>query len=1080
MKKVLFIFSFSLIFSVAFSDNPQWMRYPAISPDGSQIVFSYGGDLFIVPVEGGTAVQVTSHPSHDFMPVWSPDGTYIAFASDRHGNDDIFVILSTGGKPDRLTYHSANDLPGGWSPNGNAILFSSSRMDDVKSTLFPSGRMTELYRVGRDGSRPEQILTTPAEHAVYDPEGNYIYYVDRKGYENEWRKHHTSAEARDIWKYDVASGEHTQLTDFAGEDREPVTNDGKWIYYLSETSGSFNIWKMKNTGRNLEQITYLDTHPVRFLTISDKGVLCFGYRGEIYTLESGSKNPKKVKVTLFTDDQFNAVQYEKFSKGATEMVVSPDAKEVAFVIRGEIFVTSTGYNNTRRITNTPEQERNISFSHDGRKLLYASERGGSWDVYQSRIVSDEDIHFFSAGELTEDVILAEDAEAFQPAYSPNDSLIAYLHERVEIRVIEPTTGRTWTVLPADKNYSYSDGDQHFEWSPDGKWILSNFLPSSERWVEDIALISLDGETIVNITDSGYYEWAPHWSEDGSAIYSFSNELGLRSHGSWGSQTDIFAFYTSDSTYDRSRLTEAQAEEDKAREEKLKSKNKKKDEDDKDDGDKQEEPKKITPIRIERDGFRDRKVRLTAHAADLADARITPDGEDLIYLAKFEKGYDLWKINLREKTPSLVAKLGNGGAGSIQFDSTGTSVFVLTNDGKISRINLENGELKGVEFSAELALNTPAEREYLFEHIWRQVQKKFYVEDLHHVKWGDLKTEYLRFLPYVTNNRDFSELISELLGELNASHTGCYYRPDSGDKDHTFSLGMYLNDVPADGLHITEIIHNGPADQFGLRIAKGNVIEAIGGVSVTGNGNYYPLLNRINDQKMRLSLFDPVSGDRWEESIQPVSLGALNGLLYDRWTETRRILVDSLSNGTLGYVHVQGMGDSSFRKTYAEIFGRQVEKKALIVDTRFNGGGWLHDDLARLLSGIDYAWMLPRGQKVGKEPQDRWTKPVVVVMGEGNYSDAHFFPYTFTALKIGKTVGMPVPGTATAVWWETLQDPSLVFGIPQVGILDTEGNYLENQQLKPDYKVKNDPGSIANGRDKQIEKAVQVLMEQVGR
>ncbi len=1083
MKKTLFLSFISLILSVAFCGDPLWMRYPAISPDGNQIAFSYGGDLFIVSAAGGTAVQITSNPAHDYLPVWSPNGSRIAFASDRHGNYDVFTIPSTGGKPDRLTYHSANDLPSGWTPEGDAILFSSNRMDNVESTLFPSRRMTELYQVSVDGSRPIQILTTPAEHAVYNPKGDYIYYIDRKGYENEWRKHHRSAEARDIWKYEIKSGEHTQLTEFPGEDRDPVTNDGKWIYYLSETSGSFNVWKMKNTGKNLEQITYLDTHPVRFLTISEKGMLCFGFRGEIYTVASGGKNPKKVNISLFADNQSNSVQYKTFSDGATEMAVSPDSKEIAFIIRGEVFVTSAEYDNTRRITNTPEQERNISFSHDGRKLLYSAERNGSWNLYQSRMLSDDDVHFFSAGEIVEDALLTDAAETYQPAFSPNDSLIAYLHERVEIRIIEPATGRSWTVLPANKNYSYSDGDQYFEWSPDGKWIVSNFLPSSERWVEDATLVSVDGQTVINVTDSGYYEWRPQWAEDGSFIYVFSNELGMRSHGSWGSQTDVFAFYTSDSTFDQSKLTKAEIEEEKAREEKQKAKDEKdddeNDEEEKDD-DETDEPEKLTPIRIETDGIRDRRTRLTVHSSNMSDARMTPDGEDLVYLARFEKGYDLWKVNLRERTPSLVAKLGSSGAGSIQFDSTGTHVFILTNGGGISKINLENGEQEGVGFSAEMVLNTPIEREYLFEHMWRQVQKKFYVEDLHHVKWDDMKIEYLRYLPFVNNNQDFSELMSELLGELNASHTGCYYRPNSGDKDHTYSLGMFLDDRNPAGLQIAEIINNGPADKFGLQITEGNFIEAIDGNSVTGNVNYLPLLNRLKDQKVRLSLFDPVSGERWIESMDPISLGQLNGLLYERWIETRRVLVDSLSHGTLGYVHVQGMGDGSFRKTFSEIFGRQVEKKALIVDTRFNGGGWLHDDLARLLSGTDYAWMLPRGQKVGKEPQDRWTKPVVVVMGEANYSDAHFFPYTFSALKIGKTVGMPVPGTATAVWWEGLQDPSLVFGIPQVGILDFDGNFLENQQLEPDYKVKNDPGSIAQGRDKQIEKAVQVLMEQVER
>ncbi len=1077
MKKAIFIIFALMSLTFADGDAPLWLRYPSISPDGEQIAFSYFGDLYVVKTSGGTAIQITSHPAHDFMPVWSPDGKQIAFASHRHGNYDIFVIPATGGTPQRLTFHSSDDFPGSWNPDGKAIVFTSSRMDDVESILFPSGVLSELYEVSLNGSLPRQILTVPAESAWYGPQGKFIYYHDRKGYENAWRKHHRSSVTRDVWRVDVRRQKFTRLTDFNGEDRNPVTADGKWIYYLSETSGSFNVWKMKSNGKSQEQLTFYNDHPVRFLSISKDGTLCYGYRGGIYLLPEGWTEPYKVDIVVHSDEKANEIQYETFSDGATEMAVSPDGKEVAFVVRGEVFVTATDYGITRRITHTPEQERNISFSHDGRTLLYAGERKGSWNLYKSVIVREDDIHFFSAVEIREEPVLVTEAETFQPLFSPGDSLIAYLHERTEIRILDPSTGNIHTVLPGDRNYSYSDGDQHFQWSPDGKWIVTNFLPSSQRWSEDIALVSIDGNTVVNITESGYFNWSPFWSASGDMIYCFSNELGMRSHGSWGSQSDVFGFYTSDSTYEESKFSKAEWEELKARREKQKKAEKSENKKDDEDEDKKE-AKPMKPIRIETEGFRDRKRRLTVHSSNLSDARVTPDGKYLVYLARFEKGFDLWKVDLRERTPSLVVKLGSGRAESIQFDTTGTHVYLLHDNGKIARISIENGEKKEVGYSAEMDLNLPGERAYIFEHIWRQVKKKFYVEDLHGVDWDALKVEYAAFLPSINNNHDFAELVSELLGELNASHTGCYYRPRKDDLDKTFSLGMFLNPANGGGLEIQEVVKGGPADKYDLQLSPGMIIRSIDKKEITAGLNYYPLLNRKNDQKVLLEVYDPTSGETREVVVKPVSWGRLNNLLYKRWVESRRVLVDSLSHGQLGYVHVRGMSDGSFRKTFSEIFGRQVDKKALIVDTRFNGGGWLHDDLARLLSGTDYAWMIPRGQPVGKEPQNRWTKPVVVVMGESNYSDAHFFPYTFKALDIGKTVGMPVPGTATAVWWERLQDPSLVFGIPQVGIKDKDGRFLENNELEPDYQVLNDPESVAKGRDKQIEKAVEVLLKQI--
>ena len=226
----------------------------------------------------------------------------------------------------------------------------------------------------------------------------------------------------------------------------------------------------------------------------------------------------------------------------------------------------------------------------------------------------------------------------------------------------------------------------------------------------------------------------------------------------------------------------------------------------------------------------------------------------------------------------------------------------------------------------------------------------------------------------------------------------------------------------------------------------------------------------------MSLYDPNSGERWEETVKPITIRQESQLLYQRWVKKMRGLTDSLSDGKIGYVHVRGMNSASFREFYSEVLGRNWDKDALIVDTRFNGGGWLHDDLATMLNGIKYVDFYPRGNHFGHEPQNKWIKPSIVLISESNYSDAHGFPFAYKALDIGDCVGMPVPGTMTAVWWETLQDQSLYFGIPQIGTKDSTGDYLENKQLEPDYKVRQDYDIVIKGRDQQLEKAVEVLLE----
>jgi len=410
-----------------------------------------------------------------------------------------------------------------------------------------------------------------------------------------------------------------------------------------------------------------------------------------------------------------------------------------------------------------------------------------------------------------------------------------------------------------------------------------------------------------------------------------------------------------------------------------------------------------------------------------------------------------------------------------LDKKGEKLYFLTR-GKIAQVGVKDGKKKMIGMKGEMVLNEAAEREYLFEHIWRQVEKKFYKVDLHEVKWDFYKTEYARILPSINNNYDFAEMLSEMLGELNASHTGARFRNQMENGDRTAALGVFYDlSHKGNGLKIKEIMHKSPLGKSSSKITAGTIIEQIDGQEIAANTNPYRLLNRKSNKNMLLALFDPATGKRWEETIKPISLGKEGQLRYERWVRNCREIVEKESGGKIGYVHVRSMNDQSYRTVYEEVLGKNHSKKALIVDTRFNGGGWLHDDLATFLMGKKYMTFMPRGQNLGSEPQFKWSKPSIVVMGEGNYSDAHMFPYTYRALGVGKLVGMPVPGTGTAVWWERLQN-GMVFGIPQVGMVGEDGKYLENQQLEPDIKVKNDPGKVSKGQDQQLKAAVKELLK----
>lgn len=1073
MRRIFLTFllaAFPALFSFL-QAQPLWMRYPAISPDGKTIVFSYKGDLFKVPVSGGVAVPLTVHAAYDYKPVWSPDGKQIAFASNRYGNFDIFVIPAVGGESRRLTFYSGNETPNSFTPDGKEVLFSASIYDKPSNVQFPAGLLSELYAVPVDGGAFRQVLDVPAEEAKYDKAGKRLVYMDRKGYENFWRKHHRSSVTRDIWMYDVPAGTFQKITSFAGEDRDPVfTPDGRNIYYLSEQFGSFNVVRMDpEHPEQVTQISRFDKNPVRFLSIADNGLLCYGYNGEIYTQRQG-QDPEKVKVTLQIDLSGREPEYLQLTSGASEMALSPNGKEIAVIVRGEVFVTAADYATTKRITNTPEQERSVSFSPDGRTLLYASERNNSWNIYTTTIVREDEHYFAQATLLKEKPVLVTGQETFQPAFSPDGKQIAYLENRTSLKVLDLKTGQTHTVLQGKYNYSYSDGDQWYRWSPDGKWFLVDFSPN-QLFSSDVGLVKADGTGEVrNLTLSGYNDAHPKWVMKGNAMIWFSDRNGLRSHGSWGAQNDVYAMFFNEKTWDRFRMTKEEYELWKEKEKKEKQKQQKKKKS------KEKKKEQAKSVNIDLSKIQDRTSRLTINSSRLADAVLSPDGDVLYYLTSFEKGYDLWVHKIREKETKLLVKL-HGGGGTLHADSAFKNLYVFAG-GKITKITLTGLKQKNVQYKAEMYLDRAAERKYMFDHVWRQVLEKFYDPTLHGLDWDYYRQNYERFLPYINNNFDYAEMLSEMLGELNGSHTGSGYRYHDRKGDETARLGVFYDDsYRGPGLKIAEIIDKGPLVHDGSKIRAGVVIEKVDGQPVNDMSALFRLLNHKSGKQTLLSLYDPATKKRWEETVKPVSNGAQNELLYQRWVKKRRAEVDSLSHGRIGYVHVRGMNSPSFRTAYSEILGRNYHKDGIIVDTRFNGGGWLHDDLATLLSGKRYVDFYPRGQYFGSEPLSKWYKPSVVVVSESNYSDAHGFPYVYRALKIGKIVGMPVPGTMTAVWWETLQDPTLYFGIPQVGVKDLQGHYLEGQQLEPDFKVAQDPAVVTHGRDQQLEKAVEVLLRQ---
>lgn len=1068
MKKISAVII--LFFAVQFSysqTEASWLRYASISPDGKTIVFTYKGDLYKVPSIGGNATVLTLHEAQDFMPIWSHDGKTIAFASDRNGNFDIYTISINGGAAKRITYHSAAEYPYEFSADDQFIYFGAARMDLASNRMYPTSSLAELYKVSVNAGKVEQVITTPAEDIRWSKNADFFIYQDNKGRENIWRKHHTSSVARDIWMYNSNTTEHKKLTSFNGEDRSPVlTNNDQSFYYLSEESGSFNVFKMNINGTEKKQVSTFKDNPVRFLSKSNNDVLCYSYNGILYTQKEGS-SPKRLSVFISDDAKNNNEKVIPVSAGIRDLALANNNKEVAYVFRGEVFVSSVDGNMNKRITNSIEQERSVGFSPDSKKIVYSSERNNKWGIYMAEMARKEEPYFHASTLVKETALIVNDNENYQPLFSPNGKEIAFIENRKSLKVYNIETKQTRLIFTGNEIFTMGDNSHEFSWSPDGKWFLLSFNVPTVRNSE-VGIISSDGKgKLMNLTESGYADGSPKWVMDGKAMIWASNKDGLKSYAQSGStQNDVYMMFFTKSSWDKYKLNKDEAALLKDIE----------DEKTKADTSKKKDVKKDSLLVFDWSELTDRRVRLTIHSSTLSDMLVSKDGENLYYLARFEKGFNLWTTNLRTKETKILTALNANGGGSMFWDKEQKNMFVLA-DGRVSKIEATSGKQSSVSIGGEMNLDVAAERAFMLEHVWRRTKTTFYTAGYHGADWDALKKNYESFLPHIGNNFEFTEMLSELLGELNVSHSGASYNNFNPSGDITAALGAFYNQTyKGNGVQIEEVIKEGPLDKAGFNIQPGAVILSVDGEAIVPTKDLPQYLNRKAGKNVLLQISE--SGVIRELVVKAISLGEENQLLYKRWIKRNQDEVEKLSNGQLGYVHIPGMNDGAYRNVYDDVMGKYGTKKALVVDTRFNGGGDLVSDLAAFLTGKAYMYNATDTYIESYEPTFRWLKPSIALANEANYSDGHCFAFGYQNLSIGKLIGMPVPGTCTYAGWESLQDNSIRWGVPPMGVKSMNGKYLENAQTDPDIKIMNEYNKVNKGTDQQLETAIKELLKEI--
>ncbi len=870
---------------------------------------------------GGTAVRLTVHPAHDIRPRFSPDGKWLAFNSNREGNYDIYLMPAEGGRPKRLTFHSADDILSDWSPDGRWIVFSSNR-DHRFSQIYLLEVETGYVRRLTDD---ETNLHSPS----FSPDGRFIYYC--RGGTSWWRKGYRGSANSDIWRLPitveddrVTVGSPQRLTRYEGNDWAPmVSPDGKTLFFLSDRKGVFNIWRMPLEGSE-EKAQPLTNHSDRVLnpSMSRNGqFIVYEHDFSLWLVPTKGGEPQKLIIHAPSDELQNRLQRLTLTGQVSEFSLSPDGKQIAFVVRGEIFVINAEKGGeARRLTDHPYRDFDIDWSPDNRKLAFISERDGNREVYLV------DVRTRELKRLTN----TPDAVESNPRWSPTGNYVAFIRGPFgrQLCWVDVNTGEEKVVVEGP-----FIGE--FAWSPDGRWICFNRRDPANN-VTDLSIVPWNGGTPVNVTRMPYWNGNIVWTKDGKHIVFRSRRTD--------DNTDIYVLPLE---RPKEKLDEEEEAEKKPPERKG-------------------EEKKLPEVQIDFADIHKRIRRLTATVFDEGAFAVSPDSKTVVFTATPVDQPEVWSVPLEGGS---LTRLATGvSASQLQFSPDGNRVYFLSTGGSIRFLTRPAGTLGSVSFTARMTVDRFVELQHMFDEGWRLLKEQFYDEQMHGVDWDAMHAKYRPLTEHVALKEDFYALVSMMLGELNASHLGIGGPTVTGPD--TAYLGVWFDpDHRGPGVRVAAVLRNSPADKPESRLQVGEFILAIDGVDVANNEQLWETLADKAGRVVELLVNDkPTKEGARTVKIRPISRGQWSDLLYEDWVETRKRWVEEWSGGRIGYIHIRSMSQPELRKFEREFYAEVVGKKdGLIIDVRFNGGGRIHDELLSILKRRLYALEQYRGTPPFTQP-----------------------------------------------------------------------------------------------------------------
>jgi tricorn protease len=1044
---------------------------PALSPDGAEIAFASGGDLWTVPAVGGQARLLVTDEATESRPLYSPDGKSLAFVSTRSGVANIYILTLATGELRRLTYGDSAEALDGWSRDGKWIYFTSG-LNDVS-------RLGDVFRIAASGGTPLEVSRERYLNefqSAPSPDGKSIALM-AKGMSNSqyWRNGHSHIDETELWLKPIDGAAYQQLLPATAKHNWPMwTPDGKTLWFMSDESGSENLWRL-SLGGQPQQVTRFTDGRLLFPTIGYDGkTIVFERDFAVWSMDTATGQATKVSIALHGAPAAAGEEHRN-ETSFDSLALSPDGKKLAIIAHGEVFAASTTDGGAaQRVTRTPILESDPIWSTDSKKLIYVSERDRAANLYA---------YDFATGQET--ALTTGAGRNTVPTWSPDGKTLAYVRDGKDIRVMtfdaagKPASDRSLFIGPLG-----GFDEQPLTWSPDGKWLA--FTLTDHKAFDNVNVVSLDGGPARPVTflangNVGKVAWSP----DGKYLLVDS---GQRSEDAKILRVDLLPNvpkFKEDAFRDLFKPADAPDKPTPGPDSKS-SEPAKTDTPPKSvtAGDKPAGPKKkVEPVRIVFEGIRERASFLPL-GMDVSQPLISPDGKTLVFRARQASQTNFYTYNLDElaKEPASPVQLTSTRKpkGDIAFSSDGKELWFLEG-GSIVSTPLDTPKPKPLAVNAELDVDFDVEKNVVFEQAWGVLDRGFYDAKFHGADWAKLRE---RWAPYIAGSRTGDELrrnINLLIGELNASHSGISKQADpSVQVVRAANLGLRFDRDAYEagkGLVIREVIALGPAALEGS-IKPGETLVAVNGEPLSPGVNLDRLLRGAAGKRTLLTIGGE-GGKTREAAVRPVATATATGLLYRQWVNDRRAYVEKVSGGKLGYVHIADMSDGSLAQLYIDLDAQNQGKQGVVVDVRNNNGGYVNGHVIDVFARRNYLMMtardrfpVPSRQNLG---QRALGLPTVLVTNESSLSDAEDFTEGYRSLGLGKVVGKPTAGWIIFTGGRQLIDGSNV-RLPFIRIEDLRGQNMELNPRPVDVDVDRPLGETLSGGDAQLDAAVKVLLE----